>query len=294
MSGSDEAYDDAALLASVIEAARTAGEMALGFFRPGERTSAAVEAKEGGSPVTEADKLVDRFLKQRLNEFAPQAGWLSEETLDTAERLTRRAIFVVNPIDGTRAFMAGDVRWAVSIALVADGRPEFGIVHLPALAETFVALRGRGARRNDVPIFVSSRPRLAGAHITGPKSLLRDLESAGLAFVAEPRIPSLAYRLVRVACGALDAGLASTDACDWDIAAADLILHEAGGCLSDLAGHTLIYNGPDPRHGVLLAAPRRLHGELVAATQRARRIGNAQGWDKPAAANSSIGRSSHA
>jgi myo-inositol-1(or 4)-monophosphatase len=293
MSGSDEAFDNAALLASVTEAARTAGEMALGFFRPGERTSAAVESKEGGSPVTEADRLVDRFLKQRLTEFAPEAGWLSEETLDTAERLSCRAIFVVDPIDGTRAFMAGDVRWAVSIAFVADGRPEFAIVHLPALAETFTAVRGRGAWRNDVPIAVSSRPSLVGAHIAGPASLLRDLESVGLAFVREPRIPSLAYRLVRVACGALDAGLASTDACDWDIAAADLILHEAGGCLSDLAGRALIYNGPDPRHGVLLAAPQRLHGELVAATKRAREVGNAKGWDKPAETTSSIGRSSY-
>jgi myo-inositol-1(or 4)-monophosphatase len=160
-------------------------------------------------------------------------------------------------------------------------------VHLPALAETFIGVRGRGAWRNDVPIAVSSRPSLIGAHIAGPASLLRDLESIGLAFVREPRVPSLAYRLVQVACGALDAGLASTDACDWDIAAADLILYEAGGCLSDLAGHALIYNGSDPRHGVLLAAPRRFHGELVAATQRAREVGNAKGWAKRAEANSS-------
>jgi myo-inositol-1(or 4)-monophosphatase len=293
MSGSDDAFDNAALLASVTEAARTAGEMALDFFRPGERTSAAVESKEGGSPVTEADRLVDRFLKERLTRLAPEAGWLSEETLDTPERLSRRCIFVVDPIDGTRAFMAGDRRWAVSIALVADGRPEFGIVHLPALAETFIAARDRGAWRNDVPIAVSSRPSLVGAHIAGPKSLLGDLERAGLAFVREPRIPSLAYRLVQVACGALDAGLASTDACDWDIAAADLIVREAGGLLSDLAGRAVIYNGPDPRHGVLLAAPRRLHGDFVAATRRAREVGNAKGWDERAETNFDSGRSIH-
>ena len=289
MNGSEDAFDNAALFASATEAARTAGEMALGFFRPGERTSATVESKEGGSPVTEADRLVDRFLKKRLTETAPEAGWLSEETLDTAERLSRRRVFVVDPIDGTRAFMTGDARWAVSIAFVADGRPEFGIVHLPALAETFVAVRGRGAWRNDVPIAVSSRPSLVGARIAGPKSLLRDLESAGLALVHEPRVPSLAYRLVQVACGALDAGLASTDACDWDIAAADLILHEAGGCLSDLAGRALVYNGPDPRHGVLLAAPRQFHGDLVVATKQAREVGKAKGWGKRAEANSTIG-----
>jgi myo-inositol-1(or 4)-monophosphatase len=289
MNGSDDAFDTAALLAPVMEAARQAGETALGFFRPGERTSAAIDSKEGGSPVTEADRLVDNFLKQRLNELVPEAGWLSEETLDTTARLGRQRLFIVDPIDGTRAFMTGDARWAVSIAFVADGRPELGIVHLPALAKTFTAIRGQGAWLNGVPIRVSDRPHLAGGRIAGPASLLRDLESAGLPLVREPRVPSLAYRLAQVACGALDAGLASTAAYDWDIAAADLVLHEAGGCLSDLAGRALIYNGPDPRHGALLAAPRRLHGELIAIMQRAGEAGNANRWAKRAEANSSNG-----
>ncbi|HWG06518.1 MAG TPA: 3'(2'),5'-bisphosphate nucleotidase CysQ [Beijerinckiaceae bacterium] len=293
MTNTDEAFDAAALLAALVEAAREAGEMALGYFRPGERTSAAVESKEGGSPVTEADKLVDLYLKQRLGDLLPRAGWLSEETLDTAERLSLRRIFIVDPIDGTRAFMAGDPRWAVSIALVCDGDPELGIVHLPAQGDTFVALRGRGARLNEKTIDVSDRPILAGGRIAGPAGLLRDLESSGLAFEREPRVPSLAYRLVKVAYGALDACLASTDAYDWDIAAADLIVREAGGCLTDLAGDTVQYNRPDPRHGVLLASSRRLHGELIAATQRAREEGTAKGWDKQPRTNSSIG-SSHA
>ena len=293
MSNTDDTFDAAALLASLVDAARKAGEMALGYFRPGERTSASVESKEGGSPVTEADKLVDLYLKQRLSDLVPQAGWLSEETLDTAARLSRRHIFIVDPIDGTRAFMAGDSRWAVSIALVYDGAPELGIVHLPAQGDTFVALRGHGAWLNDKTIHVSDRPALAGGRIAGPASLLRDLESSGLTFEREARVPSLAYRLVKVGYGALDACLASTDACDWDIAAADLIVREAGGCLTNLAGDSVKYNRPDPRHGVLLASSRRLHGELVAATKRARGEGTAKGWDQPPRTNSSIG-SSHA
>ncbi len=293
MTNTDEAFDAAALLAALVEAAREAGEMALGFFRPGERTSAAVESKEGGSPVTEADKLVDLYLKQRLSDLVPSAGWLSEETLDTAERLSRRRIFIVDPIDGTRAFMAGDPRWAVSVALICDGDPELGIVYLPAQGDTFVALRGRGARLNEKTIGVSDRPSLAGGRIAGPAGLLRDLESSGLAFEREPRVPSLAYRLVKVGYGVLDACLASTDACDWDIAAADLIVREAGGCLTDIVGDAVKYNRPDPRHGVLLASPRRLHGELVAATKRAREEGTAKGWHQPTRTNSSIG-SSHA
>ena len=290
MSETDDAFD-AGLLAPITEAARKAGEMALGFFRSGERTTAAVESKEGGSPVTEADKLVDGFLKQRLSELAPRAGWLSEETPDNTKRLSHRHVFIVDPIDGTRAFMGGDPRWAVSIAFVTDGRPELGIVHLPALGETFIAARGRGAWLNEAPISVSDRLNLAGGRVAGPAGLLRDLESTGLVFERAPRVPSLAYRLVQVGWGALDACLASTDACDWDIAAADLIVHEAGGCLGDLAGRRVNYNRPNSRHGALLATSRRLFGEFVEVTERAREQGSAKGWGQMPRTNSSIGSS---
>ena len=126
-------------------AAREAGALALGFFRLGAGTSAEVQSKFGGSPVTEADLAADALLKRRLREAFPDAGWLSEETADDAERLKRRVLLVVDPIDGTRAFVAGDPRWAVSAALVVDGRPVAGVVHAPALEETYAAARGAGA-----------------------------------------------------------------------------------------------------------------------------------------------------
>jgi myo-inositol-1(or 4)-monophosphatase len=252
----------ATLLPAVLAAAQRAGETAMAAYRPGQRTSAAVESKEGGSPVTEADKAVDRYLRSVLGDLVPQAGWLSEESPDTPERLDRRQVFIVDPIDGTRAFMAGDPRWAVSIALVIDGSPALGVLHLPALGRTYAAIAGQGATLDGLPARVS-QGALAGGRIAGPAPLIDRLTRGGLAVAPQPRIPSLAYRLALVASGDLEAGLASTNSHDWDIAAADLIVHEAGGRLTDLEGRRPHYNQPSPRHGVLAAAPSHAHAELT-------------------------------
>lgn len=258
-------FDPEALLAAMTLAARDAGAEALAFFRHGERTRADVKNKEGGSPVTEADMLVDRLLRAKLGDMLPEAGWLSEETADTRDRLERRAVFIVDPIDGTRAFVTGDPRWAVSVALVIDGSPRLGVLELPALAETYTAAHGLGARLGGRPLSAAAREDLAGARIAGPKFLLDELRRGGVPFSAEPKIPSLAYRFAKVANGSLDAALASTNAHDWDIAAADLILRESGGLVTDLRGRVPVYNSPDPRHGVLTAAPRAIGGQLNAA-----------------------------
>ncbi len=261
--------DSSALLARVLDDARVAGEIAMGYFRPGERTSASVRNKEGGSPVTEADHRVDAFLKERLSAVLPEAGWLSEETADTDERLSRDLVFIVDPIDGTRGFMHGDSRWAVAIALVERGEPVLGVVHLPARGETFTALRGGGSWRNAAPIRVSPRVEIEGAAMAGPRSTLEALARGGLRFETEPRIPSLAYRLARVAEGSLDVGIASTNACDWDIAAADLVIHEAGGRLVDMKGFRPTYNRPGTRHELLGAWPAQLHDGMMAALRGA-------------------------
>ena len=262
-------FEDMAFVAEATELARQAGVIALDYFRHGERTTAAVDHKEGGSPVTEADRRVDDFLRARLPLLAPDVGWLSEETIDDRERLSRRRAFVVDPIDGTRAFMAGDPRWGVCVALVEAGRAVVGVVHMPALEATYVAARGRGARMNGAVIAVSNRESLDDSLIAGPPSILRALAAVGVPFQTEPRIPSLAYRLVRVAEGALDIGIASTNARDWDIAAADIIIEEAGGRLLDVEGLPPVYNRSETRHGVLCAAPARLQPDISAALRRA-------------------------
>ena len=255
----------------LIEKALAAGRIALAHFKAGERTDAHVQIKGGGSPVTEADFAVDAFLKDALGRAFPEAGWLSEETEDDPLRLARAQVLVVDPIDGTRAFIEGDPRWTVSIALVVAGRPVAAVVHAPALDETYAAAAQSGATLNRRAIKVSPRDRLDGARIGGPRGLVQSIgHGAGLSWTIEPKIPSLAYRLALVACGALDLAAASEKSHDWDIAAADLLLAEAGGRLVDAGGRGLIYNREETRRPALLAAPRLLIGPFVAAVDQAR------------------------
>jgi len=257
-------------LDEITDAARRAGEIALRDFRLGEATSARVHAKHGGSPVTAADLAVDRYLSERLRAAFPDAGWLSEETADDAARLDKASLLVVDPIDGTKAFLAGDPRWTVSIALVIDGRPIAGVVHAPALAATYAAALGGGARLDGAPIHASARATLDRALVGGPKPMIAALaKAAGTALTAAPRIPSLALRLARVAGGALDIGLASANSHDWDVAAADILLSEAGARLIDAHGQILRYNTQRTHHGDLLACGASLAPALVAAARLA-------------------------
>ena len=263
-----DVFKDDRLLAEVVELARAAGALALDYFRHGDTTTAVVKFKDGNSPVTEADKKADDFLRSRLGALLPDAGWLSEETNDSDLRLSRARIFIVDPIDGTRAFMSGDPRWGVCVALVENGHPVFGIVHMPALSKTYVAANGRGAFLNEIPIRAqSSNPD--EPLVAGPPSLLKSLAAQGMRFHAVPRIPSLAYRLVRVADGGISVALASTNARDWDIAAADIILREAGAGLYDIDGRAARYNKPETRHGVLLAAAPPLLDKFLIGLRRA-------------------------
>ena len=262
--------DDAHATEILTHAALEAGSVAMRFFRAGERTSARVEAKGGGSPVTEADFAVDDLLRARLGAAFPDAALLTEERDDDLARLAHARLLVVDPIDGTRAFMSGDPRWAISIALVDQGRPVAGVVYAPALGETFAAWRGGGARRNGSAIAASARTWLAGARMAGPKPLVEAIGAEiGTPFALEPKIPSLAWRLCLVAGGGVDLGLASHNAHDWDIAAADLILEEAGARLTGLDRAPIRYNRRETAHGILLAAPVALIGALVAAAASA-------------------------
>jgi myo-inositol-1(or 4)-monophosphatase len=257
-------------VAAVSEAVCVAGKLALAYYRPGATTAAGIFHKAGGSPVTEADQIVDRYLARQLRPLLPEAGWLSEETEDSPARLSRERIFIVDPIDGTRGFMRGHSGWAIAAALVENGRPLLGIIHAPALGATYVAVRGAGARLNGAAIAVSKTAALsAGARIAAPGLLAERLRQAGLKFELQPRLPSLALRIANVASGALDAGFASENARDWDIAAADLILHEAGGRLTTLDGREIRYNREDTLHGPLIAAPAQIHAEANAAARRA-------------------------
>ncbi len=245
--------------------AREAGEMARHYFRPGEKTSARIWSKDGGSPVTEADVAVDTFLKIRLSELLPAAAWLSEETADNHQRIGSRMVWIVDPIDGTRAFLSGHRDWSVAIALLIDDRPVLGIVHGPALDTLYEARAGGGALANGVPIGVSAQGLLAQAGVSGPQPMIDAAMRRVGGMTALPKIPSLALRLARVAAGDVDVALVSRNARDWDLAAADLILREAGGVITDLQGRDPRYNATEPVHSELVAASSVLHPQLIEA-----------------------------
>lgn len=246
---------------------REAGALALPFFRPGGHTTAGVWSKAGGSPVTEADVAVDTFLKIRLSELVPDAAWLSEETRDDPVRLRRSLVWVVDPIDGTRAFLSGNPDWSIAVALLEDAEPVLGIVYAPVANQFYEAFRGEGATCNSVRIAVSAREGLGGTRVAGPKSLVERLAIQAPNVEAVDKIPSLALRIARVADGQIDLGLISANARDWDLAAADLVLREAGGALVGFDGEAPRYNRPDPIHGELIAAPRGLQRAALDAMQ---------------------------
>ena len=259
------------VVAALVEITQTAGDLAHGFFRPGAKTSAAISKKTGGSPVTEADHAVNRYLEERLRALLPDAGWLSEELADSDERLGQELVLVVDPIDGTRGFAAGERAWAVAVAVVYRHRPVVGIVHAPALGETYLAVKNGGAQLNGQAICCSTRKGLdASALVAGPRAMASELRGVGLQFDLLPKIPSLALRIAKVAAGALDAGLVSANSNDWDIAAADLIVTEAGGRLTSLYGRELLYNRASTQHGELIVGPQQLLSQISGAMMRAR------------------------
>jgi myo-inositol-1(or 4)-monophosphatase len=246
---------DRALLAAAVQ---EAGATALKFF--GQQFKSWTKGS-GDSPVTEADIAANDVLQSRLR--SPNDGWLSEESENDPARLEARRVWVVDPIDGTRAFIAGRDDWSIAVALVEDGRPVLGAVFAPVTEELFFAAVGEGATRNGAPMAVRPGSGFDGARIGGPKRVLDRIASLHPAAVAMPRVHSLALRLTRVAQGELDAAIAGGQGHDWDLAAADLLVHEAGGMLTALDGSPLIYNRPDPVHGVLVASGRGRHAALI-------------------------------
>ncbi len=258
--------DDVALLA---EAVLAAGAIAMDFYRNEPK----VWTKAGNSPVSEADLAADRLLHQRLMGARPDYGWLSEETADTPRRLGCRRLFVVDPIDGTRSFIEGRPDWTVSLAVVEDERPIAAALYQPATQDLMLAAVGKGAWRAGNRLTASRRSDFRGAQFAGPRRFFgQQAEIAALGAMAQAVVGSLALRIAQVADGRSDAAFASANSHDWDLAAADLIVAEAGGRLADVSGELLVYNRPSPRHGALVAAGdglfpacRELLGHFIAA-----------------------------
>jgi len=247
-------HDDAIALRDIADAAaRKAGVLALDHYAQD------VEAWQKGdkTPVTKTDLAVDKMLREDLTTARPDFGWLSEESHDDLTRLDKRDVWIVDPIDGTRAFVKGKPEWVIAIAAVRQGMPIAAVVFNPVKDELFDAAVGQGARLNGAPIQVSSRNELEGCHMLAYADLFARPEWP------EPWPPmqvdqrnAIAYRMALVACGAFDAMLTLNLKSEWDIAAGALIAQEAGGQVTNHQGQPLTFNHPESGgHNLICAGP---------------------------------------
>ncbi|CAM3081516.1 Fructose-1, 6-bisphosphatase/inositol-1-monophosphatase [Sphingomonas antarctica] len=249
------------LVDAVAAATREAGALALSRWR-GEFKS---WDKLPGDIVSEVDLAVNDLLRERLTALDPHAGWLSEETADSPERLSKRRAWIVDPIDGTRDFVRGRPGWCVSVALVEDGLSRIGVLDAPARDEHWLAVRGAGATLNGETLYASSRTDLHGARV--PADALSKADQKIFEIVAKPN--SIALRMALVAADRADLLASQRWGSEWDIAAAALIVEEAGARVTDAHGVPLRFNQPRAQqYGVLASAPA-IHAAAVARLLKA-------------------------
>lgn len=246
-------------------AVRDAGALANSYFR----RQVEVHRKPDGSEVSEADLAVDAALKLDLTTRRKDYGWLSEESPDDRTRLKHSRVWMIDPIDGTSAFLRHNPEWTVSAALVEDGVPVLGVVFAPAKDEFFHALRGRGAFLNDEPIHTSNKTTLEGATMIASGGLFKKkIWEEPWPEVTAQWVNSVAYRLALVACGRGDATISLSGKAEWDLAAAAVIMDEAGGITTDHHGNPHPYNRETPRFPSLVASGKALHPLLIERTSR--------------------------
>ncbi|MEM1075877.1 MAG: 3'(2'),5'-bisphosphate nucleotidase CysQ [Pseudomonadota bacterium] len=249
----------------LIDAVRVAGRIACAHAgKVGEKW----DKPDGAGPVTEADLAVNRYLEKTLRLARPEYGWLSEETEDGADRLSRDRVFIVDPIDGTRSFVDGSRTWAHSVAITENGLVTAGVIFLPQRSLLYTAARGSGAQLNGQRIRVSACAEIENAEVLAAKPALapqhwkNDPPGFGRAYR-----PSLAYRLGLVAQGRFDAMMTLRPTWEWDIAAGTLIIKEAGGACSDRTGAPLRFNSTNAQVNGVIAAGPTLHGQLLHALE---------------------------
>lgn len=246
----------------ILDAAQEAGALARDIRRRGLE----VQYKpDDNSPVTNADLAADALLTQRLRAARPDYGWLSEETADARDRLDRRRIFVVDPIDGTRAFLRGRPWWSVAIAVVEDGLPIAGAVFAPEVGELYGAQAGQGATRNGEPIRTSATATLDDCRMAGDPVVFQHWSWP------QPWPPmriehrnSTAYRMCLVGAGDFDAAVAPVRKSDWDVAAGDIIAREAGCFVGDHNGEAFRYNRARPSQASLICTTPALAPLILA------------------------------
>lgn len=258
-------------LATLREAAREAGHLALEM-----RARVVDEAweKTPGNPVTDGDLAVNTLLARRLGAARPGYGWLSEETVDDhSNRLNHRRTWVVDPIDGTRAYIKGTPDWCVGLAVVEDGVAVAGVIYEPIADRLYDARLGGGAWLNGNRIFVSSVAQLTAARLIAARPPQRKKDrppqDAPIQFF-EPKPGATLLRMAYVAAGVADGVVAIAQKSDWDLAPGAILIAEAGGRATTHRGQAFDFNREEPAQASLLAAGKALHPLLMRRLEQMR------------------------
>jgi myo-inositol-1(or 4)-monophosphatase len=241
-------------------AALEAGEILRRYFRD---RGYEVGSKGRDNPVTSADLEADAALREHLSGAFPDYGWLSEETADNPARLSRRRVWIVDPLDGTKEFIKGIPEFVVAIALAEDGVPVLGVTYNPIKRELFWAARGAGCYLDDSPVHVTAAPGLAGSVVLASRSETArgDWKAYKDQFAAHP-IGSVAYKLALVAAGKADGTFTASPKSEWDIASGAALLAEAGGVMTDIHGNPIRFNREQVKLDGFVAAGPALHAAL--------------------------------
>ena len=251
----------------LVNAALIAGRVATSYAG---KTVQKWDKPDGAGPVTEADLAVNNMLSATLPIVRPSYGWLSEESEDTAARLTRDKVFIIDPIDGTRSYAEGASTWAHSFAVSEGGQITAAVVYLPMRKKLYSAALGKGAWLNGEPLRVSAQPNLSNATVLVTKVNMEPrFWPNGVPVIDRQHRPSLAYRLALVASGKFDAMYTFRPSWEWDIAAGALIVSEAGGIITDQIGGPLVFNGPDALLNGVIAGGAAIHEQSLAARHAA-------------------------
>ncbi|NOZ09190.1 MAG: 3'(2'),5'-bisphosphate nucleotidase CysQ [FCB group bacterium] len=227
-----------------------------------------IKEKSYHNPVTDADHAANNRIKDVLLTEFPGYGWLSEETIDSDDRLKRKYVWIVDPLDGTKEFIEGVDNFAVSIALVRDGIPVLGVLYNPATRETMYAVAGQGAFYNDRRVYCSPKSALNECSIVISRSETRNglWDNTDQWFAGKGHIGSVAYKLGLTAAGKFDIFATLRPKNEWDVAAGHIILREAGGELRNINnGEIRQFNQANP-----LITPGLVGGnpQLVASFQK--------------------------
>ena len=232
-------YNEELISAKV--AARNAGKILMKYYQSDNKE---VKMKGVDNPVTIADNEADQYLCDFLTGEFPNDGWLSEETVDTDERLNKDRVWIVDPLDGTKEFIEGIPHFSVSIGLVYNSEPVVGVIYNPATDEMFSCQKGKGVYLNGNKVIASKKNLLIDSKITVSRSELKrnEWEPYKNNFKSIDPIGSVAYKLALVSAGKYDIFATVAPKNEWDICAGDCLISEAGGVFKTINDKKIIYN----------------------------------------------------